>query len=216
MIDLTRNELAALGQKQPNDKLFKMEKTIKDTLFFGSAATIPATNELFTGTASKPAYWRTPNFPNNSQGNIIFAIQILPYVLFSTTDSTDEPTAVNELATFCETTYLKLMVEGSEYINEPISKFVPQHMINSPSPTDEAAAWISAERRTIDSAYQLIDRIAIGAGTTFDWSLNTTGTYVTETVGATNYLKLPGSGLTNEKGYAIVVKLSSINLREIR
>jgi len=204
------------GSNTGDKKFFQSEKTIRDTLFYNGGATIPANNALFTGTADKPEYWRTPNFPNFSQANNIFGIQVLPMVLFQTTDSTDEPSAIAKLWSFLNTSFLQLTVEGSLYINEPLAKFVPQHMINSPSATDEAAAWMSAQRRTIDTTYRLIDTIEIGAGTTFNWNLLTTGTFVTEAVGATNYLDLPGSGLTNSKGYAIVVNLSSINTREIK
>lgn len=208
----SRDELVALGMPSINDKYMITPKTVRDTILLNGGATVPSSNTLFT-TGTKDAAYKTANFPNNSQAFSISAINIKPYVLFQTTDSTDEPSAINTYLSFLESSFFSIVIEGTEIINEPLSVLCPWFVINSPSATDEAAAWNRTDRRNGDLGYKLPEPIIIGAGRTTDFKLSVNGSFTTEAVGTTNYLKLANSGLSSDKGYAIFCDLVTKQIR---
>jgi hypothetical protein len=211
----SREQLMALGAPRENQDFMITPKTVRDTLLVNGATALESNNLLFSTAPKNPAY-KTNEFPNNSQAFSILGINIKPDILFATTDATDEPSAINTYLSFLETSFFSLKIEGTDIINEPLSVLCPWFVVNSPSATDEAAAWNRTERRNGDQGYWLPEPIIIGAGTTFEIKLTVNGTYTTEAVGTTNYLTLPNSGLTNSKGYAIFFDLITKQIRERR
>lgn len=214
-IDLTREQLQALGAPSTQDKFVVVPKTLRDTLFVNGGSAFESNNQLFT-TATKNQAYKSNEFPNNSQAFSIYGLNIKPYVLFSTTDGTDEASARQTYASFLETSYVNLQIEGSEILNEPLSNLVPWYNVVEASATDEAAAWTKVERRNMDQGYKLPEPIIIGAGTTFKFTFVVNGTYTTEAVGATNYMTWPNSGLSSSKGYATIFDLKTLQIRERR
>ena len=214
-IDQQRLQLQAVGAPKMDDNYVVVPKTVRDTIFVDGGASFEPSNQLFTSASKNDAY-KTPGFPSNSQAFSIQGINIKPYVLFSTTDSTDEASARQTYASFLENAYVRLQVEGSEILNEPLSNLVPWYSVVEASATDEAAAWTKVERRNADQGYKLPEPIVLGAGTTFQFQFNVNGTFTTEAVGTTNFMTWPNSGLTSSKGYGVIFDLKTLQIRERR
>lgn len=210
--DKERQILQTLGGPSPDAKYQTTIAIVRDTLLFGGGATIQANNELYT-TANKSYLYKTAGFPSNSQAFSIDAINVMPYLKFAVTGATDDAAARNKLLMFLQLSFLTLYIENNEVFKLPLNMLTPYFGINEPGAAT-ANAWTKIDRRNADQGFKLPSPVIINAGQTFQFSIVTSGTWVTDTVQAGNYLDLPDSGLANNKGYALFVDLITRNVRQ--
>lgn len=207
-----RQILQTLGGPSPEDRYQTTIAIVRDTLMWGAGATIQANNELYT-TANKSFLYKTPGFPSNSQAFSIDAINIAPFIKFAVTSGTDDSAARNKLLMFLQLSFLTLYIENNEVFKLPLNILTPYFGINEPGALT-SNAWTKVDRRNADQGFKLPSQVIINAGQTFQFSLVTSGTWVTDAVQAGNYLDLPDSGLANNKGYALFVDLITRNVRQ--
>ena len=198
--------LQSLGGPKPSDNFQTTVEIVKDTLLWEGGATIEANNELFTS-ANKKVQYKTPGFPSNSQAFAIDAINILPYLKFP-----GDVLSVNTLTSFLMTSSLKLTIENNEVFDLPLNIVTNFFAVNQPGAA-AADKWLTMDRRNMDYGFKLPGSIIINAGQTFNFSIITTGTFVLGADSATANFPLPGSGLADNRGYALQVQLLTRKIR---
>lgn len=203
------NELSNVGKPQETDKWEALYKTVRDTVLVNTGGTF--SDEVLFTSSYKNSKYKTPGFPSQSQAFKIIGVCIKPLVLFDlgNADANGEAQA-QRMAAFLEFSKFSLKLEGNDVFDEYLSTFTNFDMIPA-LPIASAKAYLKP-REKFNNFFKLPKSVIIPAGSTYQFDFKPLK-YTTQATGA-NDMTLPDSGLTNEKGYAVLFDLITTNVKE--